>query len=113
MDSELAHLFYISSTSTITKGEISQSMPKKRAGSTKYDKGKNANEIKAAREEIPSQMKDAFDLPFARNTIEMTLKIITRKRFVANSNANAAAGTVADYMLKIELLGRLLFNLNG
>ena len=41
MDSEIAHLFYISSTSTITKGEISQSMPKKRAGSTKYDKGKN------------------------------------------------------------------------
>ena len=41
MDSEIAHLFYISSTSTITKGEITQSMPKKRAGSTKYDKGKN------------------------------------------------------------------------
>ena len=41
IDSEIAHLFYISSTSTITKGEITQSMPKKRAGSTKYDKGKN------------------------------------------------------------------------
>ena len=41
MDYEIAHLFYISSTNTITKGEITQSMPKKRIGSTKYDKGKN------------------------------------------------------------------------
>ena len=41
MDSEIAHLFYISTTSTITKGEITQSMPKKRSGSTKYEKGKN------------------------------------------------------------------------
>ena len=41
IDSEIAHLFYISSTSTITKGEITQSMPKKRTGSTKYEKGKN------------------------------------------------------------------------
>ena len=41
MDSEIAHLFYISSTSTINKGEITQSMPKKRAGSTKYNKCKD------------------------------------------------------------------------
>ena len=41
MDTKISHLFYITNTSTITKGEISQSIPKKRIDSTKHDKGLN------------------------------------------------------------------------
>ena len=40
MEAEIAHLFYISNTSTVTKGKINQSIPKKRNGSTEHDKGK-------------------------------------------------------------------------
>ena len=40
MEEGLAHLFYISSNQTVTKGKVTQSIPKKRNGSTQHDKGK-------------------------------------------------------------------------
>jgi len=40
MEEGIAHLFYISTSQTVTKGKISQAIPKKRNGSTQHDKGK-------------------------------------------------------------------------
>ena len=42
MENDIAHLFYISNKQTVTKGKITQTIPKKRNGSTKHDKGKEA-----------------------------------------------------------------------
>ena len=40
MENDIAHLFYITDKQTVTKGKITQIIPKKRNGSTKQDKGK-------------------------------------------------------------------------
>ncbi len=40
MEEGIAHLFYISNNQTVTKGKITQSIPKKRNGSSEHDKGK-------------------------------------------------------------------------
>ena len=41
MEEGIAHLFYISNNQTVTKGKITQSIPKKRNGSKQHDEGKN------------------------------------------------------------------------
>ncbi len=40
MEEGIAHLFYISNNLTVTKGKITQSIPKKRNGSSQHDEGK-------------------------------------------------------------------------
>ena len=42
MESDIAHLFYITDKQTVTKGKITQNIPKKRNGSTKHEKGKDS-----------------------------------------------------------------------